>query len=511
MAENLFQRRPKGSAPSMTVRKTTNRPYGRRKRQVSSPDRAVFFAMIVLAAILVSLGLLMCHLLGKGGGTNADATNQDRFSKMKMWKPRPVRRVRGGDGLGATEKALETSIIDKESGRHNSHSMYRSKFEESELGYDIYNCPDTPLDAYPRAWKATDVLENWDPNDTTTLPPAHRDVYQGLCIFDYQKQYDIARAYRDAEKPFIIRNDPNVMAASKRWSDPHYLLKHLPDGKVYTERSPTNHFMFYNAKLGGHVKHWKQPANDAIGMTYREWLERALEREAATLKSPEILAQVKELRMERIDEEKGGRLYSSLDDDEIVQDNDTEVEKRSKFYYLRINGWVEDAEDGTDKFIFDELPFFDPRKKEDSDLYFVDPAAQRGVNCRFGMRGIVAENHFDLSRNMLAVLEGQRRIVVGHPSQCKKMALYPREHPSGRHSSFDWSYTSEWDVHPAFKEALVSEVVIDAGDVLYLPTSWFHYIVNLSKNIQCNIRSGIGYENLHFTKECGFDPSSKQQ
>ena len=38
------------------------------------------------------------------------------------------------------------------------------------------------------------------------------------------------------------------------------------------------------------------------------------------------------------------------------------------------------------EFIFDELTFFRPKPS----LYIVDPEAQRGVHCRFGMRGVIA-------------------------------------------------------------------------------------------------------------------------
>lgn len=84
------------------------------------------------------------------------------------------------------------------------------------------------------------------------------------------------------------------------------------------------------------------------------------------------------------------------------------------------------------------------------------------------------------------------------------MALYPQSHPSVRHSSLDWSNPNEWDEHPEFKNAYVNEVVLHAGDVLYLPTNYFHYIVNLSLNYQCNARSGTTYETGHFIEDCGF-------
>lgn len=52
------------------------------------------------------------------------------------------------------------------------------------------------------------------------------------------------------------------------------------------------------------------------------------------------------------------------------------------------------------EFMFDELPFFRPVES----LYVVDPMHQMGVHCRFGMKGVIAENHFDASRNMIAVM-----------------------------------------------------------------------------------------------------------
>jgi len=36
------------------------------------------------------------------------------------------------------------------------------------------------------------------------------------------------------------------------------------------------------------------------------------------------------------------------------------------------------------------------------------------------------------------------------------------------------------------------------------PTNWFHFIVNLSLNYQCNARSGTTYESAHLMEDCGF-------
>ena len=34
------------------------------------------------------------------------------------------------------------------------------------------------------------------------------------------------------------------------------------------------------------------------------------------------------------------------------------------------------------------------------------------------------------------------------------------------------------------------DTVLKAGEVLYIPSHWFHYIISLQKSAQCNTRSG---------------------
>ena len=76
-------------------------------------------------------------------------------------------------------------------------------------------------------------------------------------------------------------------------------------------------------------------------------------------------------------------------------------------------------------------------------------------------------------------------------------------HPSGRHSSIDWS-DPDYGKHPEFAESLGNEIVLQAGDVLYLPTYWFHYIISLETNFQCNTRSGINNDYAQDLSDCGF-------
>jgi ribosomal protein L16 Arg81 hydroxylase len=179
---------------------------------------------------------------------------------------------------------------------------------------------------------------------------------------------------------------------------------------------------------------------------------------------------------------------------------------QQEHWYFRLNAMM-----NKHGHVYEELPFFDPTLGES--MTMIDPTQHRGINCRFGMKGVIAETHFDSSSNFITLMGGQRRYILAHPSQCINMELYPQEHPSGRHSSINWSTATKEFVNTdrPFVHAQVNEVVLQAGDLMYLPTHWFHFIVSLNLNYQCNSRSGEFYEYEHFMTKCGFEPPSRHK
>ena len=64
----------------------------------------------------------------------------------------------------------------------------------------------------------------------------------------------------------------------------------------------------------------------------------------------------------------------------------------------------------------------------------------------------------------------------------------PSPHPqwTGEHMS---QVEREWMEVAGSSQAI--ETVLKAGEVLYIPSHWFHYIVSLQKSAQCNVRSGV--------------------
>lgn len=517
-----------------------------------------------------------------------------------------------------------------------------SKNEKKNWNYDIYDCPNDPPPGYPREYKTIDILKHWPP--TQNLPLGKYDHHRlnnstnedierlddsndgdsttvmahlGLCVFDYTRDFEKALRYRSKEVPFVVRNDPRVAETVERWNDENYrrklfgnihhskkdeAIRHSNDDNdsfkpVYhrAERSITNQVLFRHSrkkkarKFNRHPSRKKEerktenfqeqdqspygrqtppmpPATKLISMTYDQWYKRAMDKEANSV----------------IDSETGIHYY----------DANLSGNKSLYYYYFRLVGCgeKEGCERNSTEYLFDELPFFQPRRfnqqKSESrsnrkrsilnhargrghrrslskvetspeddietpnaspesssshsyqeNLYLVQPEKQRGIHCRFGMPGMIAANHYDASRNAIAVLGGSRRYILSRPEQCPNLGLYSMGHPSARHSKVDWTTASEdyqnfsnhgnenGETHswasssddPSwvdYKESLSllvnnatsTEVVLQAGDVLYLPAYWFHFIISLTTNMQCNTRSGRDGKDDQIMTDCGFPP-----
>ena len=373
-----------------------------------------------------------------------------------------------------------------------------------QLAFDPFDCPETPPPNYPLHYSLVDMLKDWPvdqlqwPDATTydedsrTIIHHHPYLYHSLCIFDWDRPEHRQRMRRyqiDYDVPFVLRNQPEFMQAAERWMHPNYLQRLIGHEPHRTEHSfQTNHLPFWRTKGLRHVSSdWKAPTENMF-MTYPEWSERAnaMDRVAAqqSAKEGESFA------------------HAQLD-----------------HYYFRLN--AKDKEQNA--YLYDELPVFDPALSQDGEnLFMLHPKEERGINCRFGMAGNVAEAHYDYSSNWITLLGGHRRYILAHPRECQNLALFPKGHPSARHSSVNWSKITSNKIgdgggveyggssmssgvtEQVLSAALATQVILQASDALYLPTNWLHFIVSLDRNYQCNSRSGIRTEYNSFIEECGF-------
>lgn len=324
----------------------------------------------------------------------------------------------------------------------------------------LMDCSGPPRPGYPQKVPIKDIVANWNPDDVDTVPER---FYRTVCRFDFQTQYDLAVMYRDAEVPFQVYNVPDMNHVVRKWADDSYLRRRLgaktkykceasnPGGEV---NHGANHFMYTSGRPTE-----KPPPIKHVRLTWDEWLTK------------------------------------------VKEGDDKAVEAHDSRFYFRFS--APSASDGLSGWLFDELTFFQPKPS----LFLREPRGQRGIHCRFGMRGVIAEAHWDGSRNMIGQFHGRRRYILVDPDDSCDMYLLAKDHPSGRHSMVDWSKPDSWDDFPRFPNMPAHEVIQRPGDFLYLPTYYLHYIISLDRNYQCNTRSGRDDRQTHVVNKCtpGFD------
>jgi hypothetical protein len=291
---------------------------------------------------------------------------------------------------------------------------------------------------YPSLRPLLTLLQAWKP-DEPDLPIGYK-FQETLQHFNYSSPVEraMAEAYRNAELPFKLYGVPDIDSAGSRWNDV-YLIEHMDEVTAHIEESSTNHFMFWKKS-----KSDKDPLFDSpttiVDMKFRDWL--SLARDADIHKIPE----------------------------------------NATHYYYMLGVSADDQ-----SFVNRDLQLFNAKAPN---FFITNTDANKGIQCRFGMRGIIAEAHFDSGRNMVAMIRGAKRYILVPPNHCQQLHIIADpSHPSYRHSEIDWSNLDQAREHD-FMHIPAIDTIVQQGEVLYIPSFWFHYIISLQYSIQCNSRSG---------------------
>lgn len=100
-----------------------------------------------------------------------------------------------------------------------------------------------------------------------------------------------------------------------------------------------------------------------------------------------------------------------------------------------------------------------------------------------GPRDSVTTLHFDtlVTHNLFFQLHGSKRFLIVNPEDREKCYTY----------NWRWSHVDaenpDFDAHPLYREARVSQCVVEAGDQLYMPPGALHHVRSLSPSISFNI------------------------
>ena len=235
-----------------------------------------------------------------------------------------------------------------------------------------------PTDSYPPYSNLLQLVTDWNPDD----PDVPENFQETLQHFDYRdpEQRSMAEKYRNAELPFKIYNVPDIDKVSELWSL-DYLRKKMKS-HLRVERSEDNHFLYF--KVGRkHPDGWTPPQTVTTS-TFDEWLEKAV----------------------RADKEK----WDSKQEHFYLTIGSTN--RREKTFWNR------------------DLDIFSTKT---NNFFITKVERNKGIQCRFGMRGVIAESHYDAGRNMVAMLKGAKRYVLSPPEACPHLGIISdTKHPSYR-------------------------------------------------------------------------------
>lgn len=348
------------------------------------------------------------------------------------------------------------------------------KVDYTKRGYTYPEKEPTPSDDYPHLETLEEMLKRW-PQDSIDDPPD--TIVEHLMHFDYsnEKEREMALNYRNAELPFKVYNVPDVDAATIKWTD-EYVTAGFDGGKSYffsenqrtmgtCQESHDNFFAFFSPS-SWHMDRFGPPPTLNNDWTFKKWNLHARYADAVSL---------------------------SFDQPHFYWQAGVPREER----YNSKNEWG---------FVSLDLPLFSSTQ---ANFFQFHPDEQKGIQCRFGERGVTAATHYDTGRNMVAMIHGAKRYILSPPMECPRLGIVTaRGNSVYRHSLLNFGHIQYLDdasskngtsAMPAqergwlevSKKALAVDTVLKAGEVLYIPSHWFHYITSLQRSAQCNVRSGI--------------------
>jgi hypothetical protein len=118
------------------------------------------------------------------------------------------------------------------------------------------------------------------------------------------------------------------------------------------------------------------------------------------------------------------------------------------------------------------------------DITFEKPLSESKVNIWFGTANTVSGLHHDRAPNWYAQVYGEKQFILFSPDQVK--LLYPRSSAMQTHTSAVDPVHPDLVAHPRFAEARPVAVTVRTGEVLFLPSFWWHHVTSLSVSISVN-------------------------
>lgn len=115
-------------------------------------------------------------------------------------------------------------------------------------------------------------------------------------------------------------------------------------------------------------------------------------------------------------------------------------------------------------------------------------AKRSSINVWMGQPHVIAHCHYDGYHNFYAQLYGTKKFTLFRPTNWPGLYPYPFLHPSHAQAQVNLSRRSDSERDfPLVNKVEAVEVVLEPGDLLYMPPLWFHEVESLNVSISVNV------------------------
>ena len=171
-------------------------------------------------------------------------------------------------------------------------------------------------------------------------------------------------------------------------------------------------------------------------------------------------------------EETGFRKETFSDYVEALMQDDGQADRKSYLSVFRI---------------FDTFP----ELRKDVDFSIIDQhKIKSSISGWIGPAGTVTGYHIDWGDNILAQICGRKCVHLAAPSQTPNMYASKKFDQGTTISRVDL-HSHDRDEFPRFKSVSHKKVILDRGEMIFIPRGWWHHVESLDKSISV---SNITYD-----------------
>ena len=113
------------------------------------------------------------------------------------------------------------------------------------------------------------------------------------------------------------------------------------------------------------------------------------------------------------------------------------------------------------------------------------------INVWMGQPHVIAHCHYDGYHNLYAQLYGRKRFTMFRPTEWPGIYPYPFLHPSHAQAQVNISDDVSISMFPAVRRIEGYQVLLEPGDLLYMPPLWFHHVEAVDVRYACYILSCV--------------------